>query len=338
MEPSFGIKLVWSLASREAMESGHERIEPGHLFNALLKFVELNSANLEALLKDQGLLPALLEEQKKSRTLFQERGLAIPQDTTPLRRRLRQIMGSGGVKHDRQSIVSRSEDSRQVCRRAEELAGADGSSIWQGVHLAASLMENPKGPMAEALKAGKADPPKPGHNAATPLLERYGRSWSPARPAASPPQISHPAVKVVLLSIQRERDGHLVLVEAGGPTALGVMGEVAALAGPDSGVYVRVDMASLARDWSQNPSLLESLFKEAAGAKAVLYLESLTGLLQKGFENPVVAALERILAQKDVRCIAGVDKTAYLALFPKKSPWGRLFRPVWLHLLPPGTG
>jgi hypothetical protein len=332
MELGYSIQLVWPLASGEAVESGYEKIEPEHLFNALLKFVELGGRDLQPLLKDQATLSKMLEEQEAVIKVLHDRGLSIPKDTTALRRRLRGLMGRGDARPDGKKMVHRSDASRVLCKRAEALASAAGASSWQGAHLAAALLEKPQGRLAEALKTANVEPPKP---VETKLLDRYGSSLNPGSAAPTGQETADPAVKVVLENLQSAAGCGLLLIEKGGRPALELIREVAALPAPEGKQrrFVRIDLTRLECSGAKGSGLLAGLLEEAARVEAVLYLEGLPELLEKGEGHPDPAALEQALADKQVCCVLTADEAAYQERLTKQ-PWRRLLKPVWLHSLP----
>ena len=63
MQISPGTQLVWSLSGSEAVNLGMPKIEPDHLYCALLKFVELNDETIARLLTT----PAKLQRLRRAR-------------------------------------------------------------------------------------------------------------------------------------------------------------------------------------------------------------------------------------------------------------------------------
>lgn len=334
MELSYSIQLVWPLASREALESCHEHIEPEHLFNALLKFAELAAGDLEPLLKEKAILNILLKEQAEIRGILEESGLSVPTDTTTLRRKLRGMMGRGEFKHDRRRFVHRSDAAKQFCRRAEELAKAAGKAAWQGIHLAEALLEKPEGHLAEALKAANVCKPAA---VQTPLLDRFGSNLLPdagSKEAVSGDWPADPVSKVILESIRNETECALVLIEKGGRTAREVVWEAAALLRPESRIrrLVCLDLARIEGEESQTPGILGRLVEEASGARAVLFLEGLAALIEK--EDDGAGLMVRALEEKRLRCLCAVDEESYRLHLENKQPWRKLLQPVWIHPAP----
>jgi hypothetical protein len=197
--------------------------------------------------------------------------------------------------------------------------------------LASALFESPKGCLAEALNVEKNKIPT---LMETPLLDHYGRNLGVAGIGAAREKTADPAVKVVFESIQNDGETNLLLIEAGGSTALDVIGSVAALPWPVERQprFVQLDLTRIGNDAIRKPGLIEGLLDEAVRIQAVLFLEGLTEMMENNFT--IIAAIKRALADKRLRCVCSVDERAYRKWIEKKQPWRYLLRPVWLHPLP----
>ncbi len=332
MALSFSIQLVWPLASLNTVAMGYEFIEPEHLFMALLKFSELKPGEMEPLLINKENLPALLDEQKALRKMFQECGFNIPEDTTKWRRDLRAKMGPGEFKDNRRKIVHRSDLSRSLCEHAVEVAATAGVSAWQGVHLAIALMENPQGSLAEILRDVNLSLPK---LVETPLLDKYGSILIPSAACFDRRKPSDAAARVVLEFIEHKTAAALLLIENGGRRADEVVTEVAALLEMSGRRrrFVRIDLRALESSGPGIARLLTALFAESARTKAVLLLENPAELFDDDRNKAARDALVKAIEAEQTCCIFTAVETA-ISCWYKEQPWRRLLQVVWLKKRP----
>jgi len=324
----YSIQIVWPLAIQEALVSSYENIEPEHLFNGLLKFAELRKDDLKAMIKDSTIIDSLLNEQNDICLFFEEGGLSIPASTSAMRNNIRHMMGKGNGKDDRK-FVHRSDKSKQICLRSEEIASADGKKEWQAVHLIEALLEEPENVLAEALaKAGFTKPIA----VETPLLDRYGTDFSrETLPSEKGPTDS--VSKVLLESLQDNTDANLLLIEKGGRPALEIVREVSSLLKKGEKPYriVHVDFESIQKDRVDSEGIISKLIDEAIAAGALLYIEGLAYEMAKTPELTGIEAMIKAMEENQLRCIIAVEENLYISKLDKKEPWKKLLRPVWIH-------
>ena len=90
MEPEAGIMLVWPLAAMEAQALGWSQIQPAHLLCAILKFAEMDGADLERLGQTNENLGNLAQEHQDLKAHLDDPwGITVPEVSTRLRRALR---------------------------------------------------------------------------------------------------------------------------------------------------------------------------------------------------------------------------------------------------------
>lgn len=331
MQPGYSIKMVWPLARIEAVVSGYENIEPEHMFNALLKFAELSSTEMELVFRNGEYLKVLLEEQADVKKVLEKYGFSVPVETTSARHHLRELMGHGGFHHN-QNIVHRSDASRRLCQKAEELAMAAHKSTWQGAHLAEVLLKSPEGYLAQVMISKSSAAPSKLEEAE--ILYHYGTVISPASAAGAGQKPTDPAVKVIIESLQNERESSLLLIEKGGRSGMGLIKEAAGINTRENNVlFIRLNVDALLDSEENNPGIVERILKEAARTQKILFLENLQLIFEKGGENRGVVSLEQSLAEKQVRFVCTTDEASYHKWFAKR-PWRTLLHPVWLEPLP----
>lgn len=328
MNLGYSIQIVWPLAIQEALVSSYENIEPEHLFNGLLKFAELRKEDLKAMIKDNLVIDSLLNEQNDICLFFEEGGLSIPAGTSAMRNNIRHKMGKGNGKKDRK-FVHRSNKSKKICLRSEEISSADGKKEWQAIHLIEALLEEPEKVLAEALeKAGFTKPIA----VETPLLDRYGTDF----PRETLPNEKGPTdsvSKVVMESIQDNTDANLLLIENGGRPALEIVREASSLLNKGEKPYriIHIDLESIQKYRVDSEGIINKLIDEAIAAGALLYIE---GLAYEIAKTPALTGIESMInamEEKQIRCIIAVDKNLYTSKLDKKEPWKKLLRPVWIH-------
>src|SRR3990170_7231676 len=129
--------LAWAIASAESCLAGSSRIEPVHFLIAVLKVID-DAYHAEA--RDMGFDRASLESvaqvADEARSM-----LDMPdEDITRLRRSLRREL-LGGAEPTPPRLIHRSEQSRQLFRRAAVRAADLGSDALPIAHLLAELLE-----------------------------------------------------------------------------------------------------------------------------------------------------------------------------------------------------
>ncbi len=152
MEPEAGIMLVWPLAAMEAQALGWSQIQPAHLLCAILKFAEMDGADLERLGQTNENLGNLAQEHQDLKAHLDDPwGITVPEVSTRLRRALRRP-GEACPERSRRGpraqsatggpggMVHRSDAAREVFRAAQGAAEQAGRQRLGVVDLLGALM------------------------------------------------------------------------------------------------------------------------------------------------------------------------------------------------------
>ena len=140
MELSFGLQMVWVLASQEAIVAKFEHIEGEQLFIALLKFSELKQNQLQVLGQMPGITSILSEEKKSLSSNLAHYGIKVPEYSKPLRRLLRKNMGYGHYLSIGRKKIHRSNKAKEVFLKAEEYGKSEKSETVTSLHLLKAIL------------------------------------------------------------------------------------------------------------------------------------------------------------------------------------------------------
>jgi ATP-dependent Clp protease ATP-binding subunit ClpA len=132
MVNSKSLILAWEIAARETIETSAEEISPSHLLIGLCKVCDLKIPEIEE--EVQGLLNRLSNN-----------------DPQQLRRRLRSLLITPNAINTPERKVHRSQESKHVFQRAEEIAQSKGSSSVLPEHLLQAILEPIDSPLADRL-------------------------------------------------------------------------------------------------------------------------------------------------------------------------------------------
>jgi ATP-dependent Clp protease ATP-binding subunit ClpC len=147
---SNALLIAWRLAELEAANLRSDELEPIHFFLGLLKVGELE---IELILAENSTLtnPQIcreIESVQQMASSFSQVGL----ETTQTRRRLRRSLPSGSWAGEIGQHIRRSEHSRELFAKAEELAHKYGSAAVEPLHLLACIMNADCSWVATALE------------------------------------------------------------------------------------------------------------------------------------------------------------------------------------------
>ena len=136
---SNALLIAWRLAELEAANLRADELEPIHFFLGLLKVGELE---IEPILAENSTLtnPQIrreIESVQQMASSFSQVGL----ETTQTRRRLRRSLPSGSWAGEIGQHIRRSEHSRELFAKAEDLAHKYGSAAVEPLHLLACIMK-----------------------------------------------------------------------------------------------------------------------------------------------------------------------------------------------------
>lgn len=342
MEPALSIQIVWPLAAEEAIGADFKYIEPAHLFNALLKFVELQNKHLQMMLRDDSIVDIIAKERDAAHDMLAELGIDVPEDSTVIRRALRERLGAGGYEQRGGRTIHRSQAARDVCDAAEQAAKADKRRNWEAVDLLVGLFDDPGPEIANVLAAaGVSYGPQ---EAETPLIDTYCRDLTAlARKGSLTPRgnpKSDPACKVVIDQLLGATQRNVLLIQAEERTPDEVVEMIAvALAGdsfPKAGRNKRLLEVSLdkvangADSGREIEKRMETLLKQTAGTpNIILWLSSFERYTAAGESKLADMLKERLSAGPPM--MASINEGAYNECVSQDREWKTLFHAVWLH-------
>lgn len=146
---SESLLIAWRLADLEARHLGQLELQPEHFFLGFLKLVELD---VRAILSDQTTLTSDqiavgLEEVERLRRTFHTANL----DTTRTRRRLRKILPSKQRSETLAKGTRRSDVSRSLFSKAEQLLRQNNQPLLEPIHLVDAILQIESPSIIQAL-------------------------------------------------------------------------------------------------------------------------------------------------------------------------------------------
>ncbi len=346
MEFSPAVEVIWNLAANEAVAAQMREIEPEHFFCALLKFCDLENAELEKLAPTPLAVKGLIAERDRLRSLLSARSLS----STDLRRQLRQTLGQGTYQHQGGEI-HRSEASRQLFAQASQALPRQG--VLESVALLQLLLDKPTPALAKVIGGRKGSPPPatvpppppppapagatpPPPEAGTLLLDLYGRNLSEEVKTGSPttPPWIAPQVKVLSWAVQAaDAMDLLVICEPPVDLAMVLKGLAQELGGKKVvGLFDLGAVFSAARDDARLfSSLIGRLLTEANVKDLVLFLDG-RSLLVSDIAR-LMPALRPAFATPVPQLGVVVSVSLYQEAIQPDPELDDLLRPLWLHQL-----
>jgi len=342
------VELVWQMGVGETVAAKKEFIEPEHLFEALTKGKDLASDGNAEELRAQGIDTSVAKnELTLVAAVLEDSGV----NPTDFRRDLRRRAGTGSYEHPRGATVHRSDKSRKIFARAEELAGAVPDAAVETGHLFLALLEATDSawcrllreknvsPSALAEKARKrmaegsqakpdaAQDPGPPGEAGTPYLDRFGRDLTrEAREGKLGPFIGRRSeiLQVIQTLARRSKNNPALVGEAGvGKTAIVEAIAVRIAEGKDQHVLagkriVELSMGGLTAGTKYRGEFEERLahiIQEAtAHREVILFIDELHTVVGAGrAEGSIDAAniMKPALARGGIRCIGATTIDEY---------------------------
>jgi hypothetical protein len=337
MQISPGTQLVWSLSGSEAVNLGMPKIEPDHLYCALLKFVELSDDTIARLLNNSSEAPSVCRERNELADKFKN----LPGSTTEIRHALRKQAEHGTHKLEG-NLIHRSDASRKIFEKAIEMANDENEPVYP-THLLRVLMDSPTPAMKKVLKL-EDDVPKwlLGLDQKAEEIEevKHYPAWiQPVQDLAprrgfSVPSTSQPQRKVLDAALTSSRPSPLLLICESGVDPLALLGKVVE-DNQTSPALLKVDLSYLLKEMADldNP--------EMTGKQIAFHLEDLQQQdeqawmfldLTKGaqFEDSFLDDLIPLLS-KGLRLIAAVSEKSYHARIKTNEAAEAAFRAIWLH-------
>jgi ATP-dependent Clp protease ATP-binding subunit ClpC len=325
--------FAWEIAAVEAKASNANEIEPSHLLIGLCKLCDSDLERRPEFEAD------ILELKQK----FQRFNI----DPTTFRRRLRSVVANPGPAADTGRGMSRSQESRQVFQRAEEIAGKQGNlprphhllqALWElpapswGNILdemdARNLQEDFFGDAAsgfeETIKTETAESKNLKTLKQTPFLDRFGRDLTEqARENQLDPVIGRRSeIRSLAQVLIRHRQRNALLVGDSGVGKTSIVNGLAQrmvgtrpLPGLEDKRIVEVSFLALLTGL-KNQSEIEERYKaaieEASGEDIILFIEEIHKIFASEAEEAIALArlLKSAITQRNLQCIGTVSGDA----------------------------
>ena len=337
--------FTWEIAAVEAKASNATEIEPSHLLIGLCKLCD---SDLERFfttppIEKQGQRPEFEADILELKQKFQRVNI----DPTTFRRRLRSIVANPGPYVDSGQGISRSQQSRQVFRRAEEIAWKQGN-LPRPHHLLQALWELPAPPWVkilnemdisnlqerfiddaasgfqETIKTEAAESKNLQTLKQTPFLDRFGRDLTKqARENQLDPVIGRRSEIRSLAQVliqQRQRNALLVGDSGVGKTSIvnGLvqrMVGIKALPGLEDKRIVEVSFSALLtglKNQSEIEERCRAVIDEASGEDIIVFIEEIHRVFGSEAEGAIAFAhlLKLAITQGYLQCIGTVSGDA----------------------------
>ncbi len=334
MQISPGTQLVWSLSGSEAVNLGMPKIEPDHLYCALLKFVELSDDTIARLLNNSSDASLVCRERDDLAPKFK----GLPGSTADLRHALRKETEHGTHKLEG-NLIHRSDASRRVFEKAIQIANDEGAPVYP-THLLQVLMESPTPAMKKVLKL-ESDLPQwlaaldQGEEEAAEA--RQYPSWvQPLQDLApkrgfSVPSTSQPQVKVLAAALAAANPSPLLLICEASVEPLPLVGKAQA----DDQSLLKLDEAKILERIGGKGDA-ESISAEIARALDEIWQQDeqtwmFCDLTQEKKSEDLFLDYLTLLLSKEPRLIIAVTEKQYKTRFKANQSAGACFRPIWLH-------
>lgn len=337
MQISPGTQLVWSLSGSEAVNLGMPKIEPDHLYCALLKFVELNDETIARLLTNSSEAPAVCEERDDLAPKFKD----LPNSTTEIRHAVRKEAEHGTHKLEG-NLIHRSDISRKIFEKAIEMANKEDSPTYP-THLLQVLMESPTPAMKKVLQLEEHIPDwlqelEPEEAQGKSMIQPYP-SWIQLIQDLTPkkgfsvPSSSQPQIKVIASALSAPHPSPLLLIcepaidtlALVGKTKMDHLSDINLLKANHNKILSatsdKEDQEVIGREIAKGVD--EALQDE----KSWLFFD-----LTKGTEDETSFLSHLLpLAKKEPRLILAVAEKMYHSMIRKDEAAEASFRSIWLH-------
>jgi hypothetical protein len=349
MEPEFGVMLVWPMAAMEAQALGWSQIEPAHLLCAILKFAELDGADLDRLREANGNPGNLAQEQRDLRARLEEPwGITTPGVSTPLRRALRR-RSDGQQRPNPGGMVHRSDAAREVFCVAQGMAEQAGRQRLGLADLACAILDKPDEWIRRGLdQHGILSAPQRAERDRA--MERWGDVFVPLAPSGGVDDagrkriLGDPAVRVLADTLAKPASRPCLLIHGADRTARDVLIDLLRRPGDKKPPkIIQVDSRVLLERLSRDVNILSAGFLDflcdEANQKTVWFFDSLHRYLV-GEPTPSAFRLRFIqwLQHTDGRFLFAIPESQYNRLAERHPDWQSTFQRIWIHSPSPCVG
>jgi len=348
MDAGLSIQIVWPLSAQEAINTEFEFIEPDHLFNAVLKFAELDNEYFQKIIQHSDALGMLSKERDAVRKILNDHSINVPTDSTKIRRTLRSRLGKGMHPYNQQRVIHRSDAARKVCTTAEEIAHSSNERYWTSGHLLEALFSTPSSLMVSVFaEAGLSNLKQPME---TPFLDKFGRDITELAKDGKLKGIQSdcsliikdPVCKVVINEMLGKEKNNVLLIQKGKRSPKEVVECIAQLfvsnLSPSNARgkrIVEIDVSSIlndARSQKKFEEIIYTVFQEASKAgNVILYLSKFHNYLEANSKTDITELLKQTLPKKVIPFIGTTDENNYLNYIKADALWNKLFHSVWIH-------
>lgn len=363
--PDYSPSLIfaWEIAAVEAKASNATEIEPSHLLIGLCKLCD---SDLERFfttppIEKQGQRPEFEADILELKQKFQRANI----DPTTFRRRLRSVVANPGPAADTAREMSRSQESRQVFRRAEDIARKQGN-FPRPHHLLQALWELPAPPWGnildgmdvrnlqedfsghaasgfeETIKTEAAESKNPRTLKQTPFLDRFGRDLTEqARESRLDSVIGRRSeIRSLAQVLIRQRQRNALLVGDSGVGKTSIVNGLAqrmvgtkALLGLEDKRIVEVSFPALVTGLKNQREIEErcrAAIEEASGEDIILFIEEIHKIFASEAEEAIALArlLKSAITQRNLQCIGTVSGNADNQILGKDESLMRHFQVI----------
>ncbi len=357
---SNGTAMAWQVAAGEAAAALNQYIEKEHL---LIGICSLEKVLILIDQQPEGteLKPYLLAENEAVNDCLR----AFELDSTVLRRRVREELGTGEYQHA-EKVMHRSEACKGYFNRAAELAGTGRETTC--LHLMAAVLEEPGDKITAVLNESGVEPAdllrkvidsageikdvapvqagvqRQKQHTGTPFLDRYGNDLTArAREGKLGPFIGRRAELLHMLQtlVRSSKNNPVLVGEAGvGKTAVAEALALRAAEGKDPNILggkriVELNMGTLLGGTKYRGEFEERLTRIIDEVRAcpevILFIDELHNLIGAGrAEGSMDAAniMKPALARGDLRCIGATTIAEYRRYIESDAALERRFEKI----------
>lgn len=357
-----GVIIIWQIAAVEAKKSNAAKIESIHLLIGACKFCDFDWKDFLAASSITN-IPQRVDFEAEQLSL-QQRFDRASLDAKSFRRRLRQIVAQPAKDISSSEVMSRSQESRNVFNRAEEIAAIEAREA-HSYHLLQALLELPNPPWQETLREmginnllnsmfgdelsqKLAEPANPNVESPnlTPLLDKYGSYGCDLTLLAADGKLEtiverrEPILKLARVLIKQHQRNALLIGDIDiGKTSI-VKGLARRLVGANaikllSGKRILeislLDLLWGAKDEVEIKNSINSLIA-SAGNDLIIFVKDIHIIFESSEETKdTVKLLKSALISGNIQCIGTTTSNQYSKLFEHDSQIKHRFQTIWIN-------